>query len=106
MIDHRFNAPQRYTFLQSMQSLFHTAQETLKAQLKGEAILSSPELYEARLKVCETCPKRVAVGIIWKCGVCNCLLHLKAGTLHAVCPYFKWPGDEKWKPANFNENLR
>jgi hypothetical protein len=89
-----------------MQSLFHTAQETLKAQLKGEATLSSPELYEARLKVCETCPKRVAVGIIWKCEVCNCLLHLKAGTLHAVCPWYRWPGDERWKPANFNENLR
>jgi Family of unknown function (DUF6171) len=106
MIEHRFNAPQRYTFIQSMNSLFNTAKETLTAQLRGEAVFSTPELYEARLRVCETCPKRIAVGVIWKCGVCNCFLHLKAGTLHAVCPWYRWPGDERWKPANFNENLR
>jgi hypothetical protein len=89
-----------------MHSLLNTARETLKAQAHGEQAFSSPELYEQRLRICETCPKRIARGPFWVCGVCNCLLHLKAGALHSVCPWYKWPGDERWKPANFNENLK
>jgi hypothetical protein len=98
-MDDRFTTPPRYTFMESMKSLLNTAKATIKA---GPAGIASPELYESRLRICESCPKREAVGIIWKCGVCNCLLHLKAGATHSVCPWYKWPGDETYKPKDFN----
>jgi hypothetical protein len=102
MNDHRFTEPARMTFMESMRSLLNTARQTIQAGPQG---ISSPALYESRLRICEACPKRQAVGPIWKCGVCNCLLHLKAGTTVAVCPWFKWPGDEKYKPRDFHPNL-
>jgi len=98
-MDNRFTEPPRYTFMESMKSLLNTAKATIIAGPEG---IASPELYEARLKICETCEHRKAVGVIWQCGVCSCLLHLKAGAVHSVCPLFKWPGNEIYKPKDFN----
>ena len=102
MTDHRFTEPSRMTFMESMRSFFSTAKATIQAGPQG---IASPQLYESRLKICEVCPKREAVGILWKCGVCNCFLHLKAGTTVSVCPWYKWPGDERFKPRDFHTNL-
>jgi Family of unknown function (DUF6171) len=102
MTDHRFIEPPRMTFMESMRSLLSTARATIQAGPQG---IASPQLYESRLKICEVCPKREAVGILWKCGVCNCFLHLKAGTTVSVCPWYKWPGDERFKPRDFHTNL-
>lgn len=95
MTNHRFNEPPRMTFIESMRSLLSTVKATIQAGPQG---ITNPALYEARLRVCEGCPKREAIGPLWRCGVCNCLLHLKAGTSVSVCPLFKWPGDERFKP--------
>jgi hypothetical protein len=99
MTDHRFNEPARMGFLESMRSLLSTARATIQAGPQG---ISSPQLYEARLKICEVCPNREAIGPLWRCAICNCLLHLKAGTAASVCPWFKWPGDERFKPRDFH----
>jgi hypothetical protein len=98
-MDDRFNTPPRYSFMESMRNLLNTAKATIKAGPQG---IASSELYEARLKICENCEHRKAVGVVWQCGVCNCLLHLKAGATHSVCPKFLWPGDEAYKPSDFH----
>ena len=95
MAENRFNEPPRFTFLESMSSLWNTAKATLAAGTNG---IASPELYESRLKICEGCDQRIAYGAIWQCGVCHCLLHLKAGASQSVCPLYLWPGNEKFKP--------
>ena len=102
MINHRFTEPPRMTFMESMHSLLSAVKATV---MGGPQAFSSPALYEARLRICETCPKREAIGPLWRCGVCNCLLHLKAGTAVSVCPWYKWPGDERFKPRDFHANL-
>src|SRR5690349_12445887 len=96
--NNRFIEPPRMSFLESMRSLLSTARATIQAGSQG---IASSQLYEARLKVCESCQKREAHGILWRCSVCNCLLHLKAGTTASVCPQYLWPGDEKFKPRDF-----
>ena len=82
------------SFMESLKSLYATMKVTVRAGPRG---IASPELYESRLKVCETCSKRELVGgIIWKCGICHCSLHLKAGAVASVCPWYKCPGDGKF----------
>jgi hypothetical protein len=98
MGDNRFSEPPRYTFLQSMGSLFNTAKATILAGPQG---LASEELYQERLAVCQRCDRREAIGPIWKCGICNCLLHLKAAAAPSVCPDYQWKDSEKWMPKGF-----
>lgn len=95
---HRFTEPPRMSFMEGLQSLYSTTIATVRAGTRG---IASRELYESRLKVCESCSKRELVGgVVWRCGVCNCLLHLKAGASASVCPWFKWPGDQRFGSQN------
>lgn len=44
------------------------------------------DLAEARLKICDICPRRVKN----KCGVCGCQLEAKAKDPNSTCPIKRW----------------
>lgn len=56
-----------------------------------EDIRTSPEIYEARLEICEACERRVALT----CTLCGCYIQARAAKKHMECPYDK--GGPKWK---------
>jgi len=43
-----------------------------------------------RLEICGKCPEQKEDG---SCGVCGCLVSLKASWRSEACPLLKWPGD-------------
>jgi hypothetical protein len=47
-----------------------------------------PELAEARLAVCHGCDKIVSPD---ECGVCGCIVSIKAGWAEQACPLSRWP---------------
>jgi hypothetical protein len=69
--------------------------KTLAESLKDGVPKASEEVYEARLKVCNTCPQRVDN----RCGSCGCYLGAKAALETSRCPILMWPGD-KDEPVN------
>lgn len=47
----------------------------------------SPDQYEQRLQICDTCPERQEN----RCNVCGCFLNVKAQGRAFTCPLNKWP---------------
>jgi hypothetical protein len=57
------------------------------------------EEYQARLKICESCPLRQEGN----CTACGCYIAAKARGAAWHCPKSKWPGDPPQpKPENFD----
>lgn len=51
-------------------------------------ILSSQESYQRRLDACLACDQLIFLGTT--CGVCNCIVRLKAKFAELTCPLHKW----------------
>jgi len=56
-----------------------------------EDIRTSPEVYEARLSICEGCDRRIALT----CTLCGCYIQARAAKKHMECPYDC--GGPKWR---------
>lgn len=64
------------------------AGRVLKAKLKGEDINVPDEVYAKRLATCMTCEKYLQES--QQCGVCTCLIFIKAKLTTEECPLKKW----------------
>lgn len=56
--------------------------------INGIVPLSSEELAEERMKVCDVCPH--LKKMLTQCELCSCFLELKTKVLSARCPIEKW----------------
>lgn len=56
--------------------------------INGIVPLSTDELAEERMKVCEVCPH--LKKLLNQCDLCGCFLDLKVKVLSAQCPIQKW----------------
>ena len=67
-------------------NFFQSALDTASKLVKDPTPASS-ELKEARLAVCGEC-EHLTGGI---CGLCGCIVNLKAGFRSMECPDDRWP---------------
>jgi hypothetical protein len=60
----------------------------LKEVASGHPDFVPEENYLTRIKICQACPKRVkSVNV---CGVCKCIIPLKARFTRSSCPEGRW----------------
>lgn len=57
--------------------------------------LTTDEVYQERLEICNACPLANHFGLIIQCSVCKCEMHIKARLSRQVegCPH---PDGPKW----------
>ena len=62
--------------------------QALREIATGHPDLVDEDRYLTRLKVCNDCPKRIrSVNV---CGVCKCIIPLKARFTRSACPEHRW----------------
>jgi hypothetical protein len=66
----------------------YTLKNIAQDLLQGKLQISTAELAQERIKVCESCPefKRLAR----QCKLCGCFMDMKTKLLEAHCPADKW----------------
>jgi hypothetical protein len=78
--------PCRLCLLRDINPAEYEARVKRLIDLLGPKERASDEVYEARLKVCTTCPYlRDAF-----CGACGCMVELRAAKKTEKCPYAHW----------------
>lgn len=65
-----------------------TFTQALADVARGNAEFVDREKYLTRLKICNECPHKVKVVNV--CGICKCVLPLKARFQRANCPDNRW----------------
>lgn len=65
-------------------------------EIKNVIKLTSDEVYQQRIKICEGC--EFLNKDLYRCGKCGCFVQIKAKIFASKCPIKKWP-DEKTPPS-------
>lgn len=85
---HSLNTP-FFRKLWGIDVVLNVAEAVVKHAADGMALVDEKTLCH-RLAICETCEEQNGSG---NCGVCGCIISLKATWRSESCPLLKWPGD-------------
>lgn len=77
---------------------------TLALGMKGNRVLVTTDVREARLVTCEGCPHFDPV--IRQCNLCTCLVDLKVELTAEECPAGRWPDTQLTKTRIYASILK
>ena len=79
------------SFMKVARTALGTAADVVKGQLAGNPLIASDAKYEARMAICNGCPKKIEViKNAPQCGECKCFLGAKLKLEASTCPDGKW----------------
>lgn len=74
------------SFYEQVKNLSKLASDVAKDVVNNESVLSSKQVQEERLKVCDTCNHNYG----GRCALCGCWLENKVKFSSSRCPIMKW----------------